>query len=116
MSDKSRRLKKVEKELRQIISSYLVKQQAGSRQNLISVTQVVASPDLRRAKVYLSMLGETEVSEEVLEDVQSHAKSIQSEISRQLPMKYCPKLFFYNDVSVGLFAKLDSTSSLNSQE
>lgn len=111
MSEKSRRLKKVEKELRQIVSTYLVRMQSGASSNLVSVTNVVASPDLRRAKVYLSMLGADEVSEEVLETVQSHAPSIQREISKQLPMKYCPKIVFYNDVSVGLFANLKTTPS-----
>jgi len=102
MSEKARRVQRVEKELRQIISSYFVKIQSGSSGNLVTVTNVVASPDLR--------------PEAIIEDSQSHAVQIQKEISRHMRMKYCPKLFFYNDDSIALFAKIDAQRSSESED
>ena len=106
MSEKARRVQRVEKELRQIISSYLVKAQSGASQSIVTVTNVVASPDLRRAKVYVAVIGMDSVPETILKDTQSHAVHIQKEISRNMRAKFCPKLFFYNDDSIAMFAKI----------
>jgi len=108
MSEKSRRVQKVEKELRQIVSSYLVKQQSGSSSNLVTVTNISVSPDLRNAKVYVAVVGQETMPEGVLEDTQSHAYRIQQEISKSLRMKFCPKIVFYADESIAMFAKMDA--------
>ena len=111
MSEKARRVQRVEKELRQIISSYFVKIQSGTSENIVTVTNVVASPDLRRAKVYVALIGKDTVPEELIKDAQSHATDIQKDISRQMRTKLCPKLFFYNDDSIAMFAKIDALKS-----
>lgn len=108
MSEKNRRIQRVEKELREIISTYLVQQQSGSSNQLVSLTNVVVSNDLRHAKAYICLLGAEEVDAETLEDIQTHAPEIQRLTAKQLRMKYCPKIQFYNDDSVRLMAKMDS--------
>lgn len=110
MSDKARRVQRVEKELRQIISTYLVQSQSGSSENLVSLTNVVVSPDLRQAKAYIAILGKERVDDETLETVQSHSPEIQRLIAKQLPMKYCPRVVFYNDEGIAIMNKIDSIS------
>ena len=114
MSEKSRRVQRVEKELRQIVSSYLVKEQSGTSHDLVSVTNIVVSPDLRQAKVYVAIVGKEIMPPGTLEDTQSHAYRIQKEISRQLRMKFCPKIVFYADESIALFAKMDAMKAAES--
>lgn len=100
----SRRVQRVEKELRDIIASYVLRNCAN---DFLSINHVKASKDLRQAKVYVSRIGEDKVSEEKLEELQELGPNIQKEISKNLRMKYCPKLIFYNDESVAMNQKID---------
>lgn len=109
-SEKSRRLQRVEKEIREVISTYLMKEQSGSSEDLLAVTQVVVSSDLRNAKAYVCVIGKDEVDDETLEILDSHRPDIQKKISDSLRMKFCPKIKFYNDPSVRMMAKLDNIS------
>lgn len=107
MSEKSRRLQRAEKEIREVISTYLMQAQSGSSSELVSLTQVVVSPDLRNVKAYVCVLGADEVSKETMETLKSHAPEIQNLFNKKFRMKYCPKVHFYNDESVKMMAKID---------
>ena len=107
MSEKNRRVQRVEKELREIISTYLVQQQSGSSEDLVSLTNLVVSSDLRHAKAYVCVLGKENADEATLSDLQTHAPDIQRLTAKQLRMKYCPKIQFYNDDSIKMMAKID---------
>lgn len=107
MSGQSRRLQRAEKEIREIISTYLMQEQSGSQGDLISLTQVVVSPDLRHVKAFVCVIGKDEVSEETLAILQSHAPDIQSQFNAKLRMKFVPKIQFMNDPSVRMLAKID---------
>lgn len=107
MSEINRRLQKVEKELRQVISSYLVSKGAGQSKGLLCISDVRVSPDLRQAKVYVSQIGQPSVPEDVLEDLRQNAPEVQSHIHSRLRMRYCPKLIFFNDDTVATSIKLD---------
>ncbi|MCJ8278264.1 MAG: 30S ribosome-binding factor RbfA [Bdellovibrionales bacterium] len=108
MSEKSRRVQRVEKEVREVISTYLMQEQSGSSEDLISLTQVVVSPDLRNVKAYVCVIGRDEVDDETLEVLATHAPDIQRKINSSLRMKFVPKVRFYNDPSVRMMAKIDS--------
>ena len=108
MSEKSRRLQRAEKEIREVISTYLMQKQSGSSSDLVSLTQVVVSPDLRNVKAYVCVLGKDEVDDETLETLQSHAPEIQNLFNARFRMKYCPRVKFYNDEGVKMMAKIDA--------
>ena len=104
--EKSRRLQRAEKEIREVISTYLMQKQSGSSDELVSLSQVMVSPDLRRVKAYVCVIGQDETSEETLRTLQSHAPEIQRLFNSRFRMKFCPKIQFYNDDSVRLMAKI----------
>lgn len=108
MSEKSRRLQRAEKEIREVISTYLMQKQSGSSHDLVSLTQVVVSPDLRNVKAYVCVLGKDQVDEDTLGVLQSHAPEIQQLFNSKFRMKYCPRVRFYNDEGVKMMAKIDS--------
>ena len=110
-SEKSRRTQRVEKEVREVISSYLMMEQSGSSEDLVALTQVVMSPDLRNVKAYVCILGKDEVDEETIKVLMSHCPEIQRKINASLRMKFCPKIRFYNDPSVRMMAKIDNLKS-----
>ncbi len=107
MSD-GRRIQRVEKELREIVSGFVVRHFTG---HLLSVSQVRVSKDLRAAKVYISALGKDAASKETLEELQDQAGEMQRQIMKHLRMKFCPKLQFVNDDSVVSGQKIDEILS-----
>ena len=107
MSEKNRRLQRAEKEIREIISSYLTREQSGSSDDLICLTRVEVSRDLRNVKAFVCVIGQEEVSPEILKTLQSHAPFIQKLFSSRFRMKFCPKLRFFNDPSVRMLARID---------
>lgn len=115
MSEKSRRLQRAEKEIREVISTYLMQKQSGSSSELVSLTQVMVSPDLRNVKAYVCVIGKDRVSDETLEALQSHAPEIQNLFNKKFRMKYCPRVRFYNDEGVQMLAKIDKIVREDSQ-
>lgn len=93
----SRRVQRVESELRQIIAEFLQKGFKGHLPAMISITRVKASGDLRAAKVYFQVIGDESLRPQCLEELQARSKNFQSEVARRLPMKFCPKLQFLVD-------------------
>ncbi len=107
MSEKSRRLQRAEKEIREVVSTYLMQEQSGSTSDLVALTQILVSPDLRSVKAFVCIIGKDEVDKETLEALQSHAPDIQKLFNSKFRMKYCPKIQFVNDPGVKMLAKLD---------
>lgn len=105
MSGDGRRIQRVEKELREIVSLFIVRHFAA---DLLNVTQVRVTKDLRGAKIYVSALGQTEVSEDKLDELQEQAADMQNEIAKKLRMRYCPRLQFLNDEGVASAQKIDA--------
>jgi ribosome-binding factor A len=103
MSD-GRRIPRVEKELREIVASYVIRH---FTEDLLNVTQVRVTKDLRNAKVFVSALGKSEVPAETLDELQVQAHEMQREIMKHLRMKYCPRLQFENDTGVASSQKID---------
>ena len=67
-------------------------------EGFVSVTRVEMSPDLRNAKVYLSVFGRDETSQDKTFMAISHAKSrIQAMVGGRLQSKFCPVLHIYRD-------------------
>ena len=106
----SRRILRVEKEIRQIIGLRLLG--GGFKEPLDSspsVTRVSASKDLRLAKVFVSSLvkdDELELDADI-KKIQGRASDFQKEIATKLRMKYCPKITFLKDNSIEKVLKIE---------
>ncbi|MBK7961655.1 MAG: 30S ribosome-binding factor RbfA [Bdellovibrionales bacterium] len=92
-----RRVARVEKELQHVIAQYLISGFKEPLPGLVTVASVRMPGDLRTARVYVSVLGEPESLERVLEILQERAFEIQRYIGAELKMRYCPKLTFERD-------------------
>lgn len=89
-----RRVNKVEKEIRDIVGSYLIRHFS---KDLLTISQVRVTKDLKGANLYVSSLNHSPMPADLLEELQEAAKDMQSEINKKLRMKYCPRLKFLND-------------------
>lgn len=74
---------------------------------LVSVTRVKVTPDLRYAKVWVSILNAKSV-EETLEGLKKSAGFIRAELAKRINLRYTPELSFVIDDSLEYGAKIDS--------
>lgn len=66
---------------------------------LVSITAVEATPDLRWAKVYVSVLDKSDVNE-VVKGLKSAGGYLRRELGRALQLRYTPELIFEKDASI----------------
>ena len=70
------------------------------RIGFVTVTGVETSPDLRQAKVFVSVLGNERKRERSLEGLQSAHGVLQARLASELRMKRTPQLTFEYDPTV----------------
>jgi ribosome-binding factor A len=93
----SRRIQRIERELREIVAMYLLTGLKIPTNGMVSITRVEVSPDIQNAKVLVSMLASDTEKEENLKVLNSATRELQQIINHQLPMRYCPKVKFILD-------------------
>lgn len=74
---------------------------------IISVTKVKTSPDLRYARVYISLLNCKNVKE-TLDGLKSASGFMRSELARRINLRYTPELRFEIDDSMEYGAKIEN--------
>jgi ribosome-binding factor A len=80
----------------------------------ITVTRVETAPDLRDAGVYVSIFGHEDGRVEMIRFLNRHRKEIQARLSKNVKIKYTPRLHFRHDRSLedgdrvlGILSELD---------
>ena len=86
--------------MREVLSDAIAKDLADPRVGFVTVTGVKTSPDLRHARVYVSVLGDECAVEASLEGLSSAHGYLQGVIASQLTLKRTPTLTFHFDESV----------------
>lgn len=96
------RLTRVNQLLKQEVAETLfrVVNDPGADMGAVTVTRVVTSSNLRRAKVFLSIRGNEEQQRELFSLVLSHRKAVQHAVARDVVLKYTPQLSFEMDHSI----------------
>jgi ribosome-binding factor A len=95
----TRRQEKVARVVKEAVSDAIANHLSDPRiEGLVSVTRVEMAPDLRRADVYVSILGKSEASQNKTYTAITHARRrVQALLAHKLQMKFCPVLRFYRD-------------------
>lgn len=115
MRDPSPRMQKVNSTLREVLAEE-VERLSDSRLEMVSITGVETSPNLRHAVVYIDVLGSSDATG-ALEALQKAAHRLQATIGRQVRMKYTPTLEFALDPGVVGGERIDAIlKSLERQE
>ncbi len=97
----SRRQKQINHSIRREISDLLIHQVNDPRiHGLISVTEVDVSPDLKQAKVYISIMGDKQEKSEVFQGIISASEFLRRELGNRMRMRYIPRLIFERDDSM----------------
>jgi ribosome-binding factor A len=93
----SDRMRRVDEAVRQVVGDALARDIKDPRVGFVTVTAVKTSPDLRHARVYVSVLGDEAEREATLEGLRSAHSFLQARIASELHMKNTPHLDFVLD-------------------
>ena len=103
----TRRAERVSNMIRHEISELLLEQANDPRLGgFISVTRVSTSPDLKQAKVYVSVLADKTKKQDILQGFKSAAGFFRKELAGRLTLRYVPELSFQIDDSIEQGAKI----------
>ncbi|HEX9415728.1 MAG TPA: 30S ribosome-binding factor RbfA [Gaiellaceae bacterium] len=93
------RMRRVNEAVRQVLSEAVVELK-DPRIGFVTITAVETSPDLREARVYVSVLGSERKRERTLLGLEAAHGVLQARIGRELRMKRTPQLAFEYDPTV----------------
>jgi ribosome-binding factor A len=102
------RTEKVASEIRQALSRPLADLASEISAGLITVTHVRMSPDLRIARVYLSVFGGKLKPEQALAKVTDRAKDIRHKVTGKVRLRFSPELYFYLDDTLDTIERIDT--------
>lgn len=94
------RMRRVNEVLREVIGAAIATDLSDPRIGFVTVTSVETSPDLRTAKVHVSVLGDEEAREATMAGLRSSHGVIQSKVAAETRMKRTPTLSFHYDSTV----------------
>lgn len=94
------RMRRINEVLREVVGAAIASDLSDPRIGFTTVTSVETSPDLRHAKVYVSVLGDEEARAATLEGLRSSHGVIQSRIAAETRMKRTPTLTFHYDDTI----------------
>lgn len=96
----SDRLRRVNEAVRQVLSDAITQDLKDPRVGFVTVTAVDVSPDLRHARVYVSVLGDASDKEDSLDGLGAAHGYLQRRIASELRLKHTPTLNFAIDESI----------------
>jgi ribosome-binding factor A len=102
----SHRIDKVENLIKEEVSLIFLHKLQDPDFGFLTVTNVKVSPDLKIAKIYISIF-EKEKRDKALEKVRLKAGFIRSELASRLTIKFTPELKFFIDDSLDYVEKID---------
>ena len=96
----SRRVLKIAEAVREIVSMAIITDLNDPRIQDVTVTFVEVTPDLRQAKVHVSVRGDESKQQLSLHGLRNAAGFLQQKLSRRVETRYTPKIQFELDMGV----------------
>ena len=101
------RLEKIASLIKEEISLIFLHKIQDSELKLITITQVKVSPDIKQAKIYVSIY-EREKRERLLQKIENVKGIIRSELGKKIQIRFVPELFFYIDDTLDYVEKMEN--------
>ena len=92
----TQRMEKVQKLAKQVLGE-AIHELKDPRIGFATVTAVRVTPDLRHARVWVSVLGSEDEQAATMKGLKSAGAHLRAELGRQIRMKYLPELTFELD-------------------
>jgi ribosome-binding factor A len=94
------RMRRINEVLREVVGAAIATDLSDPRIGFVTVTSVETSPDLRTAKVHVSVLGDEQAREATLAALRASHGVIQAKIAAETRMKRTPTVSFHYDPTV----------------
>jgi len=94
------RMRRVNEAVKEVLSTHIAGDLRDPRVGFVTVTSVETSPDLRSARVYVSVLGGEDDRAQTLEGLKASHGYLQSQVADELRLKRTPILEFVYDDSI----------------
>lgn len=91
------RMRRVDEAVRQVVGDAIAQDIKDPRVGFITVTDVKTTPDLRRARVYVSVLGDRRTRAASLAGLDSAHGYLQRRVASELRLKHTPEIEFVLD-------------------
>jgi ribosome-binding factor A len=101
-------MRRVDEAVREVLGDAVTQDLKDPRVGFVTVTEVRTSPDLRQARVFVSVLGTEEERAATLAGLASAHGILQARIARELRLKRTPTLEFTLDDTAERAAKLEA--------
>jgi ribosome-binding factor A len=101
-------MRRVDEAVREVLGEAVNQDLKDPRVGFVTVTEVRTSPDLRQARVFVSVFGTEEEKAATLQGLRSAHGVLQARIARELRMKRTPSLEFALDDTAEKAAKLEA--------
>ena len=99
------RIKQVNEQLLSELAQ-LVREQVVFKDGLVTVTRINTSPNLRQAKVYISVLPDNKTGS-ALAEIRKHNNDFLKYLKTRLSLKYIPKLIWKMDEKIKYMNEID---------
>lgn len=108
---KNRRLDRVGDLVRSCLAEIILRglQDPRVKAGLVTITDVEVSPDIRHAKVWVSIVGDEAAQKAALEGLAAAAGYLRRELGQRIQTKYTPALRFERDTSAEEGAWVEQT-------
>jgi ribosome-binding factor A len=93
----SDRMRRVNEAMREVLSAAITSELKDPRVGFVTVTAVETSPDLRHARVFVSVLGNPGERRRSLQAMDSARGFLQRRVGSELRMKHTPQIQFVYD-------------------
>jgi ribosome-binding factor A len=94
------RMRRVDEAVREVLSGAITQELKDPRVGFVTVTAVETSPDLRHARVFVSVLGDEAQRERSMDGLRAAHGYLQRRLNEELRIKHTPSLDFIYDDSV----------------
>lgn len=101
------RTDKVASLIKEEIGSYILREYRGSEYGLITVTDVIVTPDIRIAKVYVSIMGPENLKEATFRMLEEKKGELRGVIGTHLHLKFTPAIQLYLDETLDRVERID---------
>ena len=93
----SRRVLKAAQAIREVVSMAIIRELKDPRIRDVTVTMVEVTPDLRQAKVNVTVMGDEAKQKLCVRGLQNSAGYLQSKVGKRIDTRYTPRIEFVLD-------------------
>lgn len=101
------RIQRVNEQIKREVARLLVGEVRDPRVGPVTVTRVIAAPDLTLARIFVQLLGDDEERRTTMEGLEGATPFIRSALADRVPMRRVPELRFEIDESLEHALKIE---------